>query len=144
MASKPKAPPDPSMTLGNMTSAEDYRQLAAQEAALAKTAVTNENRAQHYAMAAYYTQLADAKEKLASGEILTRDASTDGADEPLMTKQPHGPPMTLGNMREHDVQRLLVVIATKSAHSKKESGSRMRRTGEPHLSVMTPCELSEA
>ena len=50
---------------GNMTNAEDYRQLASQEATLAKAAVTHENRAQHYAMAAYYTRLADAKEKLA-------------------------------------------------------------------------------
>ena len=48
-----------------MTSPEDYRELAAQEAALAKTALTNESRAQHYAMAAYFTRLAEAKEKLA-------------------------------------------------------------------------------
>jgi hypothetical protein len=60
-----------------MTSAEDYRQLAVQEAALAKAAVTNESRAQHYALAAYYTRLADAKEKLSAGEILTRDASAE-------------------------------------------------------------------
>ena len=53
------------MTLGNMTNTEDYRQLASQEATLAKAAVTNESRAQHYAMAAYYTRLADAKDKLA-------------------------------------------------------------------------------
>jgi hypothetical protein len=52
------------MTLGNMTNTEDYRQLASQEATLAKAAVTNESRAKHYAMAAYYTRLADAKEKL--------------------------------------------------------------------------------
>jgi hypothetical protein len=52
--------------LGDMTSAEDYRQLAAQEAELAKAAVTNESRSQHYAMAAYYTRLAVAKEKLAN------------------------------------------------------------------------------
>ena len=31
--------------------------------ARAKAAVTNENRAQHYAMAAYYTRLAEAKER---------------------------------------------------------------------------------
>ena len=55
-------PPGPPKTLGNMTSA-DYRQLADEEVALAKAAVTNENRAQHYAMAAYYTRLAEAKEK---------------------------------------------------------------------------------
>ena len=48
-----------------MTSPEDYRELAAQEAALAKAALTNESRAQHYAMAAYLTRLAEAKEKLA-------------------------------------------------------------------------------
>jgi len=48
-----------------MTSVEDFHQLAAQEAALAQVAVTNESRAQHYAMAAYYDRLAQAKEKLA-------------------------------------------------------------------------------
>ena len=48
-----------------MTSVEDFHQLAAQEAALAQVAVTNESRAQHYAMAAYYARLAQAKEKLA-------------------------------------------------------------------------------
>jgi hypothetical protein len=41
----------------------DYRQLADEEVALAKVAVTNESRGQHYAMAAYYTRLAEAKEK---------------------------------------------------------------------------------
>ena len=51
------------MTLGNMTSTEDFHQLAAQEAALAKAAVTNESRARM--MAAYYTRLAEAKEKIA-------------------------------------------------------------------------------
>jgi hypothetical protein len=53
------------MKLGTMTSAEDFRQLAAQKAALARAAVTNESRAQYYAMAAYYTRLAEAKEKIA-------------------------------------------------------------------------------
>ena len=53
------------MTLGNVTNTGDYYQLAAQEAALARAAVTNESRAQHYAMAAYYTRLAEAKEKIA-------------------------------------------------------------------------------
>jgi len=52
------------MTLGNITGTQDCRQLAAEEAALAKAAVTNESRAQHYAMAAYYTRLAEAKEKV--------------------------------------------------------------------------------
>ena len=61
----PKHPHDPPMTLGNKTSVEDFHQLAAQEAALARAAVTNESRAQHYAMAAYYTRLAEAKEKIA-------------------------------------------------------------------------------
>jgi hypothetical protein len=56
---------EPVMTLGNKTNVEDYYQLAAQEAALARAAVTNESRAHHYAMAAYYTRLAEAKEKLA-------------------------------------------------------------------------------
>jgi hypothetical protein len=57
-----KHPPDEPMTPGNMTSAEDFQQLAAQEAALAQVAITNEGRAQHYAMAAYHTRLAEAKE----------------------------------------------------------------------------------
>jgi hypothetical protein len=48
-----------------MTRVEDFHQLATQEAALAQVAVTNESRAQHYAMAAYYARLAEAKEKLA-------------------------------------------------------------------------------
>jgi hypothetical protein len=66
------------MTVSNMTSPEEYRQLATQEAALAKAAVTNESRAQHYAMAAYYTRLAEAKEKLAmTTEVMARDASSD-------------------------------------------------------------------
>jgi hypothetical protein len=66
------------MTVGNMTSAEDYRQLAAQETTLAKAAPTNESRAQHYAMAAYYTHLAEAEEKLANTrEVLTGDANTN-------------------------------------------------------------------
>ena len=45
-------------------SAEDFHQLATQ-VALARAAVTNESRAQHYAMAAHYTRLAEAKEKIA-------------------------------------------------------------------------------
>jgi len=66
------------MTVSNMTSAEEYRQLATQEAALGKAGVTNESRAQHYAMAAYYTRLAEAKEKLAmTTEVMARDASSD-------------------------------------------------------------------
>jgi hypothetical protein len=64
MSMSNKHPPGEPMTPGNMTSAEDFHQLAAQEAALARTAVTNESRAHHYAMAAYYTRLAEAKEKL--------------------------------------------------------------------------------
>jgi hypothetical protein len=52
--------------------------LAAEEAALAKAAVTNESRAQHYAMAAYYTRLAEAKERLArTMEVMAGDASSD-------------------------------------------------------------------
>ena len=62
-----------------MTSTEDFRQLAAQEAALARAAVTNESRAQHYAMAAYYTCLAEAKEKIANTmEVATNDPSHIG------------------------------------------------------------------
>ena len=38
--------------------AEHYRELAAEEVALAKAAVTNEARAKHYAMAAEYWRLA--------------------------------------------------------------------------------------
>ena len=53
------------MSGSNNTAVHDYRQLAEEEAALARAAVTNESRAQHYAMAAYYTRLAEAKDKLA-------------------------------------------------------------------------------
>jgi hypothetical protein len=49
MAPKRQQAPGPPMTL-DMTDAEEYRELATQEAALAKLAVTNEKRAQHYAM----------------------------------------------------------------------------------------------
>jgi hypothetical protein len=59
---KPKQPPGEPMTLA---SAKDVHQLAAQEAVLARAAATNKSRAQHYAMAAYYARLAEAKEKLA-------------------------------------------------------------------------------
>ena len=66
------------MTLSNITGTQDYRQLAAEEAALAKAAVTNESRAQHYAMAAYYTRLAEAKKKLArTAEGMTKESSND-------------------------------------------------------------------
>jgi len=65
------------MTLGNVTNVKDYYQLAAQEAALAKAAVTNKSRAPHYAMAAYYTRLAEAKEKIAgTPEVMTNDLSS--------------------------------------------------------------------
>ena len=60
MANHP--PGEPPMTLGNVTNVKDYYQLAAQEAVLTRVAVTNESRAHHYAMAAYYTRLAEAKE----------------------------------------------------------------------------------
>jgi hypothetical protein len=60
-------------------SAEDFHQLAAQEAALARAAVTNESRAHHYAMAAYYTRLAEAKEKIAATlEVMTGDPNDAG------------------------------------------------------------------
>jgi hypothetical protein len=76
---KAKQPPGEPMTPGNMTSVEDFRQLATQEAALARAAVTNESRAQHYAMAAYYTRLAEAKEKIAmTMEVATNDPSHVG------------------------------------------------------------------
>jgi hypothetical protein len=59
-----------------MTSPKEYRRLAAEEAALAKVALTNEGRAQHHAMAA---RSADAKEKLArTTEVVTGEASRDG------------------------------------------------------------------
>jgi hypothetical protein len=82
------------MTLGNITSAEDFRQLAAQEATLAKVAVTNEGRAQHYAMAAYYTRLAEAKEKIAETmDVAIKDpSSAPFTNEP---KQSHNSPMAL-------------------------------------------------
>jgi hypothetical protein len=48
------------MTPGAAPKAEEYRHLAAQEAELAKSAVTNEVRALHSAMADYYTRLAEA------------------------------------------------------------------------------------
>ena len=51
------------MTRRPTTSAEEYRQLAAEEAALAKDATSNEARAQHYAMADYYTRLAESLAK---------------------------------------------------------------------------------
>ena len=64
------------MTLGNTMNPEDYRHLAKEEAALAKVAVSNESKAQHYAMAVYYTRLAEAKEKFAATTgALTEDAS---------------------------------------------------------------------
>ena len=72
-------PPGEPVTLGNVTNVEDYYQLAAQEAALAKAAVTNKSRAPHYAMAAYYTRLAEAKEKIAGVvENMTSDPSNAG------------------------------------------------------------------
>jgi hypothetical protein len=52
------------MTCGPALKADEYRQLAAEEAELAKEATSNEARAQHYAMADYYTRLAQAQEKL--------------------------------------------------------------------------------
>ena len=45
-------------------SADEYRQLAAHEAALARMATTNAARAQHYATAAYYTRLAEPEDNL--------------------------------------------------------------------------------
>jgi len=62
-ATQPTAEP---MKLVNITSPEDFHQLAEQEAARARVAVTNESRAQHYAMAASYARLAEAKEKITS------------------------------------------------------------------------------
>jgi hypothetical protein len=63
------------MTLGNMREltrstdadtperlAEHYRKLAAEEVAMAKVALTNEARARHYAKAAEYWKLANARQ----------------------------------------------------------------------------------
>jgi hypothetical protein len=62
---------------GNTMNSEHYRHLAEEEAALAKTAVSNTSRAQHYAMATYYNRLADAKERLVTvAEAMIRNAST--------------------------------------------------------------------
>jgi hypothetical protein len=52
------------MTRRPALKAQEYRRLAAEEAELAKTAVSNETRARHYAMADYYTRLAEAQERL--------------------------------------------------------------------------------
>jgi hypothetical protein len=77
---KPTQPPSGPITLGKMTSPEDYNQLAEQEAALARMAATNESRAQHYAMAAYYARLAEANEKLArTAELMTNDVGEESA-----------------------------------------------------------------
>ena len=65
------------MTLGNTMNSDDYRHLAEEEAALAKTAVSNASRAQHYALAAYYNRLADAKERSVTvAEAMIRNAGT--------------------------------------------------------------------
>ena len=52
------------MTRGPALKADEYRQLAAEEAELAREATSNEARAQHYAMADYYTRLAQAQDKV--------------------------------------------------------------------------------
>jgi len=77
-----KQPPGEPMKLGTMTTAEDFRQLAAQEAALARAAVTNESRAQYYAMAAYYTRLAEAKEKIATTMEVGATPADYGSEAP--------------------------------------------------------------
>jgi hypothetical protein len=67
-----------------MTSPQDYRRLAAEESALAEVALTNESRAQHYAMASYYTRLTDAKERSAmTTEVVTGEVSSDGPAPPI-------------------------------------------------------------
>jgi hypothetical protein len=97
---KPKHPPGEPMTLGNMTSTEDFHQLAAQEAALARAAVTNESRAQHYAMAAYYTRL----EGKGRGHAGSQRPEQRRGDPRMKSKHPSGEPKTLGNMRRLGVQ----------------------------------------
>jgi len=77
MTNSNKHPPGEPVTLGNTTNVENLHQLAAQEATLAQVAVTNESRAQHYAMAAYYARLAEAKERLRTVEAMTSDASDE-------------------------------------------------------------------
>ena len=75
------------MRLGNITSPEDFHQLAEQEAALARAAASNESRAQHYAMAAYYARLAEAKEKLARMPEVMTEASDETKREAQATAQ---------------------------------------------------------
>jgi hypothetical protein len=66
------------MSLGNLTFVEDYCHLAAQEAALAKVAISNASRAQHYAMAAYDTRLAEPKERSVTvTEAMTGESSSE-------------------------------------------------------------------
>ena len=55
------------MTRGPALKADEYRQLAGEEAELAREATSNEARAQHYALADYYTRLAQAQQKLPDG-----------------------------------------------------------------------------
>jgi hypothetical protein len=70
------------MPLGNMTSTEDFHQLAAQEAVLARAAVTNESRAYLYAVAAYYKRLAEAKEKIAKTMEVGATPADHGSEAP--------------------------------------------------------------
>jgi hypothetical protein len=109
-------------------SAEDFHKLAAQEAALAREAVTNESRAQHHAMAAYYSRLAEAKEKIAATlEIMTGGPNDAWRDAHMKSKHP-GQLMTLGNMRSG--------IVAKQRHRPDRSGGR--RTGSRSNTRMHP------
>jgi hypothetical protein len=57
------------MTREPALKSDEYQRLAAEEAQLAKEATSNEARAQHYAMADYYTCLAQAQEKVAGKRV---------------------------------------------------------------------------
>lgn len=59
-------------------STEEYRRLAEEEATLAKSAVSNESRAEHYAKAACYMRLAEAEGKIGQVDRIRRRAIGDG------------------------------------------------------------------
>jgi hypothetical protein len=73
------------MTRGPPLKAEEGS-VAAQEAELAKSAITNESRAQHYAMADYYTRLAEAQERLPRIKAAGRRRRDEAASELFVTQ----------------------------------------------------------
>ena len=82
---------------GNTMNSEHYRHLAEEEAALAKTAVSNTSRAQHYGC---LLQPLGGRERKVSDRGGSHDQKRKhrhvGDGHP---QHPPGPPMTLGNMR---------------------------------------------